>query len=86
MSKVQSGTFRVIYELLNADLKHMKLAPMMKSLKNSSLFTISDLRPRLESMKSYHAQTVVNIVKILTKYVKGLGHFEKHLKFQNQPR
>jgi hypothetical protein len=44
-NKVQSGTFPVIYELLNAKLEDMKLEPMISRLKNSSPLKMSDLRP-----------------------------------------
>jgi hypothetical protein len=42
-NKVQSGTFPVIYELLNAKLEDMKLEPIISRLKNSSPLKMSNL-------------------------------------------
>ncbi|KAG6906553.1 hypothetical protein DXG01_013220 [Tephrocybe rancida] len=46
MSKVQSGTFSVIYELFNASETHMELAPMMKHLKEA---TPTNPKPKLQN-------------------------------------
>lgn len=44
MSKVQSGTFAVVYELLNARFEDMDLTPMLENLRCSSPLGFSDLR------------------------------------------
>lgn len=87
MSKVQSGTFGVIYELLNANEKDMELAPMILRLKESSPLKITDLRPSLESIKSYQFQTAVNVSKILFKYEESFtSAYKNHPELQNKPR
>ena len=52
-SKVQSGTFPVIYELLNANPEHMQLEPMIVRFKMSSPLNMSDVRPRKEALWSF---------------------------------
>lgn len=86
MSKVQSGTFGVIYELFNASPEHMRLAPMMKHLKESKPLTMASLRPSIEARTSYHSQTMVNVAKILTKYASGFHNYQTHPVLQNHPR
>jgi hypothetical protein len=85
-SKVQSGTFSILYELPNASPLHMEIAPMMKRLQNSSPLRISDLRPNIEAAKAYKFQTCINIIRILTKYVKGFSSYKNHPQLQHQPR
>lgn len=85
-SKVQSGTFSILYELPNASPAHMEIAPMMTRLQNSSPLRISDLRPTIEAAKSYKFQTHINIICILTKYVKGFSPYKNHPQLQHQPR
>ncbi|KAF8804754.1 hypothetical protein BYT27DRAFT_7225339 [Phlegmacium glaucopus] len=70
MSKVQSGTFPVIYKLPHARLEDMRL----------------DLRPSVEAATSYFSQTTVNISKILFKYVPELADFGSDPLFQNRPQ
>ncbi|KAN0127259.1 hypothetical protein V8E53_014915, partial [Lactarius tabidus] len=41
MSKVQSGTFAVVYELLNACAEDMDIAPLVENLWQSSPLDIS---------------------------------------------
>ena len=71
MSKVQSGTFAVVYELLNACVKDMIIKPMIERLRRSSPLVFSDLWMTPHARQSYLSQTVVTIVRVLTKYVKG---------------
>jgi hypothetical protein len=85
-SKVQSGTFSILYELPNASPEHMDIAPMMTRLQNSSPLRISDLRPTIEAAKAYKFQTRINIIRILTKHVKGFSTYENHPQLQHQPR
>ena len=76
MSKVQSGTFAVIYDLPNVQTDDMRIAPMIERLKHSSPLCMSDLRLSKESSKSYFSQTSVNVCRILFKYVKGFEGIE----------
>ncbi|KAH9006039.1 hypothetical protein EDB84DRAFT_1246116, partial [Lactarius hengduanensis] len=86
MSKVQSGTFAVIYELLNARAEDMDMKPLIKNLRRSSPLVISDLRMTLEARRSYISQTAVTIVRILTKYVKGFETQQSDPMLQHPPR
>ncbi|KAH9169075.1 hypothetical protein EDB89DRAFT_2115183 [Lactarius sanguifluus] len=86
MSKVQSGTFAVIYELLNARAEDMDMKPLIKNLRRSSLLVISDLRMTLATGQSYISQVAVTIVCILTKYVKGFETQQSDPMLQHPPR
>ncbi|KAF8815609.1 hypothetical protein BYT27DRAFT_7224855 [Phlegmacium glaucopus] len=86
MSKVQSGTFLVIYELPHAQLDDMRLAPMMENLKKAKPLKMQDLWPSVEASTSYFSQTTVNILKILLKYVPELSDLSSDPLFQNKPR
>ena len=86
MSKVQSGTFPVIYELLRARQDDMCLAPMMENLKKAKPLKMQDLRPSVEASTSYFSQTTVNISKILLKYVPELSDLSSDPLFQNKLR
>lgn len=84
-NKVQSGTVGVLFEVLCANTEHMKISSIMDCFMKASPLKISDLRPSLQSMKSYQFQSQVNIVKILIKYVSGFSHLHKHPDLQHQP-
>ncbi|KAH9056765.1 hypothetical protein EDB87DRAFT_1566069 [Lactarius vividus] len=71
MSKVQSGTFGVIYKLLNARAEDMSIVPLVNNLRRSSPLALSNLRMTPQGRQSYISQTAVTIVQILMKYVKG---------------
>ena len=86
MSKVQSGTFPVIYELPRARINDMRLAPMMENLKKANSLKMQNLRPSVEASTSYFSQISVNISKILLKYVPELSDLISDPFFQNKPR
>ncbi|KIJ99839.1 hypothetical protein K443DRAFT_101532, partial [Laccaria amethystina LaAM-08-1] len=85
-NKVQSGTFPVIYELLNAKLEDMKLEPIISHLKNSSPLKMSDLRPSKKSLESFIAQSALNVVNKLVKYVKGFDYLKNNPLLQHPER
>jgi hypothetical protein len=86
MSKVQSGTFTVIYELLNARAEDMDIEPLMENLRRSSPLVIADLRMKPEAGLSYLTQTAVTIVQILTQYVKGFEAQQSDVLLQHHQR
>ncbi|KAH9051617.1 hypothetical protein EDB83DRAFT_2522002 [Lactarius deliciosus] len=86
MSKVQSGTFAVIYELLNARAEDMDMRPLIKNLRRSSPLVMSDLRMTLAAGQSYISQMAVTIIRILTKYVKGFETQQSDPMLQHPPR
>lgn len=57
-NKVQSGTFAVIYELLNTRPEDMDIKPMLDNFKKSSPMTLEDLNPSNEATQSYTDQTL----------------------------
>jgi hypothetical protein len=59
MSKVQSGTFAMIYELLNARAEDMKIQPLVDNLRRSSPLVISDLHMTTRARESYVSQMAV---------------------------
>jgi hypothetical protein len=56
MSKVQSGTFAVVYELLNACAEDMDIAPLVENLWQSSPLDISSLWMTPQAAVSYVSQ------------------------------
>ena len=85
-NKVQSGTFPLIYELMSAKLEDMKLEPILSRLKNSSPLKMSDLRPSKKSLESFIAQSTVNVVNRLVKYVKGFDYLKNNPLLQHPER
>ena len=85
-NKVQSGTFAVIYELLNAQLEDMKIQPLMDNLKKSLPLMLSNVRSSNATLTSYAAQMAVNTSQILFKYVDGFDEMKKNPLFQHPPR
>ena len=85
-NKMQSGTFPVIYKLLNAKPEDMKLEPMISRLKNSAPLTISDLRPSKRSLESFISQSSINVARILFKYVKGFDYIKNDPSLQHPTR
>ena len=85
-SKVQSGTVSVIYELLNGNPQHMKIAPLIQRLKSSSLLKASDIRPSKLSIASFIHQSCINSILILFKYVQGFDTQKSHPILQHKPR
>ncbi|KAH8986497.1 hypothetical protein EDB92DRAFT_1818309 [Lactarius akahatsu] len=86
MSKVQSGTFGVIYELLNARAEDMSIEPLVDNLRRSSPLALSDLRMTPQARQSYISQTTVAIVQILMKYVKGFETQQSDTTLQHPKR
>jgi hypothetical protein len=86
MSKVQSGTLAIIYELSGACAEDMPILPLMTNLRQSSPLSITDLCPSVDAMHSYMGQTAINITQILGKYVKGFESQLLDASLQHTPR
>ena len=69
-SKVQSGTFSVIYKLYNARLEDMLLQPMVNNLAKAGDLTRGDISSTTEAMTTYQFQAQVHVVRALTKHHK----------------
>ena len=85
-SKVQSGTFAVIYELCNAKAEDLKIEPLIHNLTNASLLELSDLRLSHAARTSYFQQTLINITKILFRYVDGFDTIMADPRLQHHSR
>jgi hypothetical protein len=83
MSKVQSGTFSVIYELLNDNPEHMKIQPLMENLRNSLPLVLSDVCMSFPASCSYISQSTITILQILFKYVEGFDYVNDNPTFQH---
>ena len=86
MSKVQSGTFAVIYELHNAQPEDMQIQPMIENLRKSSPLELTDCRPSTSSLHAYATQSAVNVAKILLKYVEDFIYLKNDILLQHTPR
>ncbi|KAH9010956.1 hypothetical protein EDB83DRAFT_2234192 [Lactarius deliciosus] len=86
MSKVQSGTFAVIYELLNARAEDMDIKPLAENLRRSSPLEMSALRMTLQARQSYMTQMAISIIQILMKYVKGFEQQQSDAALQHPKR
>jgi hypothetical protein len=86
MSKVQSGTFAVIYELLNARVEDMDIKPLVDNLQRSSPLDISDLWMTSQAKHSYMSHTAITIVHILAKYVNSFEEQQTDAALQRPKR
>ena len=86
LSKVQSGTFAVIYELVDARPEDMQIQPMIENLRKSSPLKLADCRPSITSLRSYATQSAVTIAQILMKYVPGFDTQKNNEVLQHKPR
>ena len=85
MSKVQSGTFAVIYELLKARAEDMDIQSLVQNLQSSFPLIISDLRMTSRARESYVTQTAVTVAWILTRYVEGFETQASDARLQHLP-
>lgn len=85
-SKVQSGTFPVIYKLLNAKPEDMKLETLISHFKDSSPLTMSDLRPSKKSVESFITQSSINVANVLFKHIKGFDYIKNDPLLQHPVR
>ena len=86
VSKVQSRTFAVIYELCNAKAENLKIESLIHNLTNASLLELSDLRLSHAARTSYFQQTLINITKILFRYVDGFDTIMADSRLQHHTR
>ncbi|KAJ7907711.1 hypothetical protein B0H13DRAFT_1879337 [Mycena leptocephala] len=77
-AKVTSGTFAILYGLRNATWEHMLIEPIMKRfLACTGLQFNRDIRPSLDSLRSYHDQLVVVVIHSLGKYSEDFGYLKR---------
>ncbi|KAJ7830476.1 hypothetical protein B0H13DRAFT_2371987 [Mycena leptocephala] len=86
-AKVTSGTFAILYGLRNATWEHMLIEPIMKRfLACTGLQFNRDIRPSLDSLRSYHDQLVVVVIHSLGKYSEDFGYVTGDPNLQHRPR
>lgn len=86
-NKMNSGTFSIIYELPPTALaKDTALAPLMARLRTRlQPLTMLDLRPSRTSLEFYQLQTMVNVVKPLSKYALGFSKYADDPMLKHKP-
>jgi hypothetical protein len=86
-AKVTSGTFAILYGLRNATWEHMLIEPIMRRfLACTGLQFNRDIRPSLDSLRSYHDQLVVVVVHSLGKYSEEFDYVIEDPDLQHKPR
>ncbi|KAJ7586643.1 hypothetical protein C8J56DRAFT_787620, partial [Mycena floridula] len=85
-SKVESGTFPVIYKLYNACFEDMLIQPMIDNLKQAADLTVGEISPSDEQLRSYHFQAQVHIVRAFTTHHDGFIHLKDDPILQHRPR
>ncbi|KAG6826102.1 hypothetical protein H0H92_001128 [Tricholoma furcatifolium] len=71
ISKVQSGTFSVLYRLHNARREDMLVTPIIERFQNSKGLTMADLRGTSVVREIYQSQSTINVIRVLLKYIKS---------------
>uniref|UniRef100_D8Q729 DUF6589 domain-containing protein n=1 Tax=Schizophyllum commune (strain H4-8 / FGSC 9210) TaxID=578458 RepID=D8Q729_SCHCM len=74
-SKVQSGTFGLIYEIHTARWSDVRLQPMMQNLKTSTDLTMQEISPSVSQLKCYMHQCQVHVVRALTDFVAAFSSY-----------
>ncbi|KAF6744015.1 hypothetical protein DFP72DRAFT_1079199 [Ephemerocybe angulata] len=85
-SKMQSGTFSLIYELYGANVEDMKVAPLYDNLLAAGPLQMSAVRPTKEQLTSYLHQSTVTVAQILFQYVPGFENIATLPSFQYETR
>jgi hypothetical protein len=70
-TRVQSGTFPIIYEVRNGNSEYMRLAPILQHAYQASDLRLTfnaDVRPNLDQIKSTQDQFKIHIIEILLEY------------------
>lgn len=84
-SKVQSGTFSVLYKLQNARFEDMRIEPLMANLRASTDLTY-DICPTNDQLCSYRTQALVHIVNVLIKHHNSFADYANHPLFKHKAR
>ncbi|KAJ7576550.1 hypothetical protein C8J56DRAFT_1007454 [Mycena floridula] len=85
-TKVQSGTFPVVYELYNGRFEDMVLQPILSNLSQSTPLTLTDISPTNDQISSYHFQARIHIIRALTTHQEGFGSLKDDPLLQHKPR
>src|ERR1700722_5964053 len=86
-SKVQSGTFPVIYQLNGVNPTDLLLAPMLARAKEATpLNYVRDVRPSLSQFRSFQLQLKIHVIDILFAYVPEFSTYVSHPSLQRLRR
>jgi len=86
-SKVQSGTFAVLYKLKNVDPSKMELAPILARKKSApGLDFDQHIKPTFEQLESTLFQMQVIVVRVLTTYSEHFKDLANSPELQHKPR
>jgi hypothetical protein len=85
-SKVQSGTFPVIFDVYNANSLHMQIDPLLARFNSSPHLTFAETRPTADQLSSYQHQAIAHILSILYKYVPSMPPYPNMLEREFLPR
>lgn len=81
-AKVQSGTFAIIYKLLNAPPSAMELAPMEARAKVAPNLRFNhDIRPTQSQQTSFNGNVRIHIIKTLIKFCHEFHQFSDALRY-----
>lgn len=85
-SKVQSGTFAILYKV-HAPLSHLALEPIMTRAANASDLNFNlHIKPTFDQMQATRYQMHVIIVRILTTFSRHFEGYAALPKLQHRPR
>ncbi|KAJ7639893.1 hypothetical protein B0H17DRAFT_1216787 [Mycena rosella] len=86
-AKVQSGTFGLLYILLDAVREHMLIKPIMRGFKAATgLHFNHDIKPSLEHLNSFHDQLVIVVITCLTSHNEGFEYTSSNPDLQHKVR
>ncbi|KAJ7574170.1 hypothetical protein C8J56DRAFT_803389 [Mycena floridula] len=85
-TKVQSGTFPVVYELYNGRFEDMVLQPILSNLSQSTPLTLTDISPTNDQISSYHFQARIHVIRALTTHQEGFESLKDDQLLQHKPR
>ncbi|KAJ7589276.1 hypothetical protein C8J56DRAFT_784641, partial [Mycena floridula] len=85
-SKVQSGTFPVIYELANANMDDMLLQPMLDNLVVAPDLTATDISPSMDQLRSYQHQAKIHTIRALLTHHKSFANYPNSPLLQHKVR
>jgi hypothetical protein len=85
-SKVQSGTFAVMYKVI-ADPGQLALGPIMNRARTAGDLDFDlHIKPTLEQLVSVHSQMKILVVRVLTTFSKPFAAFAASPQLQHKPR
>jgi hypothetical protein len=85
-SKVQSGTFAVMYKVI-ADPGQLALGPIMNRARTAGDLNFDlHIKPTLEQLVSVHSQMKILVVRVLTTFSKPFAAFAASPQLQHKPQ